>query len=117
MTMEQDVHASLLELVDKFNHYYNPCQMKGDGCLVGKPNPCCINTRFNAGGGCHHLKDTVCTNPNVSCKVWFCETALNTMSLNAATVFRALETIAKEMGLMHQPYLGEHYFGADKPLT
>ena len=36
--------------------------------------------------------------------------------MEGVTAFYALQAVAIDYNLMHKPYLGEHYFGADKPI-
>ena len=106
----------LVDFADFLMSHYNPCELQGSKCLVGDPNPCCMHTRFKADSLCPHMQNSKCTNPNLSCKCWFCQTALNNMNNECREAVYALEAIAKELGFMSRPYLGEKYYGADRPV-
>lgn len=116
MMKDEDI---ILEFANLLNKHYNPCKMDGNSCLVGSPNPCCFNTRFTPEEGslnCPSLIENKCTNPNASCRIWLCETALKNLSKEGVAAFYSLQAVAIDYNLMHKPYLGELYFGADKPI-
>ena len=106
----------ILEFANLLNKHYNPCHIKDGSCLVSNPNMCCFHTRFKEDDTCPHLINNFCTNLNASCRIWLCETALKNLSKEGVAAFYALQAIAIDYNLMHKPYLGEHYFGADKPI-
>jgi hypothetical protein len=78
----------LCKEADRLMKKYDPCKMNGDRCL-GLNYPCCFNTN---NGTCPDLKDgTICTRPNIKCKVSFCETAMGAMSDECFEAFKELE--------------------------
>lgn len=108
------VEQEIIELADALMEKYDPCQLKDGGCLVRNPSPCCDITRF--GRRCKYSKNNRCTNPNVECKIWFCETAIKNMDPKVYEAFRGLEHIARQFDMTNQPFLGDtNYVGADKP--
>lgn len=110
--LHKEIRDSLIKLSDILMDYYNPCEIYGSRCRVGDPNPCCKHTIFGE-GVCPFLKET-CTNPNVDCKLWFCETAINNMEPECIESFKALEQLARVHKLIRKPFLGQPYVGADK---
>lgn len=107
------LEQKLIELSDVFLKKYNPCQINGNSCLAGKDNPCCKKTRF--GSPCPFMQKGICMNPNLECKVWFCETAIKAMDKECYKAFIEIERISKQYKLINPPYLGDpHYVGADK---
>ena len=110
-----DRHKTLMDMLDLIIHEFNPCELDGDTCLIGK-NTCCFHTPFKDNAVCPHLENRICTNPNLSCKVWYCDTAINKMNANCKTLVFAIERILIEHELISHPYLNETYYGADRPI-
>jgi hypothetical protein len=109
----KELEQKLLEAADILIKHYDPCQIKGSQCIVSKDNPCCKISCF--GTPCPHMKERKCTNPNIECKIWFCETAIKNMDTQCYEAFRGLEHIAKQYNLASRPFLGDtNYVGADK---
>ena len=110
-----ELAGKLIDVADVLIAKYNPCHLKETSCLVNDPSPCCINSIFGK-GMCPYSKDNKCTNRNLDCKIWFCETAIKNMPTEAYDSFKDLENIAKRYGLVKRPFLGDtNYVGADKP--
>jgi hypothetical protein len=112
----KELNQKLIEITDIFIKKYNPCKINGNSCLAGKDNPCCKISRF--GSPCPFMQNGICKNPNLECKVWFCETAIKNMDKDCLEAFKSLENISKLYKLINPPYLGDpHYVGADKIKT
>ena len=114
-----DKQKVLIDFADFLIEHYNPCGFHEGKCLVSFNNTCtcCFHTRFGSDALCPYLINNKCTNPNLSCKCWYCQTALDNMTDECKKAVYSLESIAIEMNLMCHPYLGEKYYGADRPLT
>lgn len=98
-------HARLCDLADLVLAYHNPCQARLGACLKGDPNPCCIRTRFKrfeADKRCMFIGENGCELPNIECKVWLCELALEQADPKALAALKALEDIAKLYGLTNE---------------
>ena len=109
-----DRNKVLLDILDFIIEEFNPCGIHGNICLIGE-NRCCFHTRFKEDAYCPHLKNG-CTNPNHSCKAWYCETAINNMNSTCKNLIFAIEKVLIEHDLMEHPYLDEKYYGADKSI-
>jgi hypothetical protein len=101
---------------------YNPCKLDGHGCMVNKDNPCCFNTAFKREDPndirCLHLgKEGECLHRNLACKAWFCETCVKAMEPECLKAVLNIEAQGKEANLITPPFIGDHYYGADKVLN
>jgi hypothetical protein len=105
----------LMDMLDFIIQEFNPCKLDGDKCLIGN-NTCCFHTPFKANDVCPHLNKGQCSNPNYSCKAWYCETAINNMKSNCKNLVFAVERILIDNDLISHPYLNEPYYGADRSI-
>lgn len=103
----------LIDITDLFLEFYDCCGIEREQCKAGDPNPCCTgNTIF--GLGCEHLSKEGCIFINLDCKLWLCNTAIESTDLKCIDSLKMLENIAKNFGLIRRPYLGDPYTGADR---
>jgi len=112
------LNERLCDLADLMLHQYNPCQQQNGACVAGDPNPCCTYTRFNETGhadGCPHWNGK-CTYRNIWCKHWLCDTAVKNTKPECFEVLKRVQEIGKAFGLIGEPFFGNSYIGADKPL-
>lgn len=117
---KDSLYSLLFNMTDLVLKYYDPCQNANNGCLVNREkNPCCISgTVFSnpRSGPCPYLNDGECGHPNVSCKIWLCETAMKNVDPACVELLKNIERIAIQFGWMDKPYLGEPYKGgSDNP--
>lgn len=107
--------------IDALIRLYDPCCLCGHSCLVSEKNPCCFNTRFKREDPndirCLYLGENGCTYPNLECRIWFCDTAIKAMNPECLRGVIEIEAEAKRLGLISPPYIGDHYYGADKELN
>lgn len=100
------LHQKLCETADLLLLYHNPCWMRGGACLRGNPNPCCVRTRFKRWNPedreCYWLGEHGCTFPNIECKAWLCEAALQEAPQELLAGLKALEDIAKRYELTNE---------------
>jgi len=108
------LNEKVCDIADALILYYNPCKMDGPACKVGNPNPCCTHTRFSK-NMCPFWQSNKCNFRNVSCKIWFCETALKDVDPKFVEMIKLLEKVTSLYGLMEAPLIGEGYIGADRP--
>lgn len=109
---DHDMSALLIAVADALMRRYDFCGIRGCACKGGDPNPCCINSMYGP-GLCPHWQDK-CTNPNPDCKLWICETAIKTCDPNCLEQLKTLEAIGRKYDLVHEPFIGDPYVGADK---
>ena len=120
-SFEEDLDRILFDLADRIMKYYDPCHLDVDGCLVGRPNPCCSKrTTFPRqdpnDDRCRYLSDDAkCLNANLGCRYWLCNTAVAAVPEECMNLLRAIETIGRHYGLISPPFFGDSYVGADRP--
>ena len=108
------LERELFKIADAMVVYYDCCNIRGSSCKVGDPNPCCIRTRFGE-GLCPYLTDNQCQNPNASCRLWLCKTAIATTDPKCVEGLTLLEHFGNLYGIVNKPMIGQPYVGADRP--
>ena len=104
------VDKKLCELVDVLIQQYNPCKIEGSKCIVGEV-PCCQIPYFDPSKPCPYINNSCLEHKTLTCRMWFCKTALKGMDEKCRDSLYALEKIAKIHGLLEGPNLGEGYVG------
>lgn len=103
----------LYEIGSAMMAYYDCCGFNGDACKARDPSPCCVNTIFGK-GLCPHSSNRKCTFDNCDCKLWLCQTAINTTDPKCVEGLLLLEKFGKLYGIVRDPLIGHPYSGADK---
>lgn len=93
--------------------HYDPCAIRGSACKAGDPNPCCVNSQY-ARGLCPFWLHGGCTFDNCDCRLWLCQTAIQTTDPRCIEALKLLEQLGKLYGLVRAPLIGDPYTGADK---
>ena len=89
------LNERLCDLVELMLHQYNPCNQQDGGCVAGKPNPCCTNTRFGK-TGCPFF-DGKCKVRLIWCKYWLCEIAIRNTKPECVEVLKHIQEIQTGM--------------------
>jgi len=103
------LNERLCDLAELMLHQYNPCNQQDGGCVAGKPNPCCTNTRFGK-TGCPFF-DGKCKVRLIWCKYWLCEIAIRNTKPECVEVLKHIQEIGKMYELIGRPFLGCNYVG------
>ncbi len=114
---ELDLHLflsqKLAEMASAMMQYYDCCGIKMATCKAGDPNPCCLNSQFGK-GLCPFWMHGKCQFENCDCRLWICNTAIETTDPKCVEALKLLEQFAKLYGLVRTPLIGERYSGADR---
>lgn len=102
----------LIEIGRAMMEHYNPCDLKGQACRAGDPNPCCVNSQFGRGVCPFWFEE--CRFINCDCKLWICKTAVNATDPRCVEALLLLEQVGKLYGLVRTPLIGQNYSGADR---
>lgn len=119
------LNEKICDLAEAILHYYNPCELGKDSCLLSRKMgsntvTCCYETLFDKHGDaerrCQFLKEEGgCGFRNVFCKIWLCATAIQN-SPQCVEDLKDLENLAKRYDLTRRPFLGQRYVGMTKEL-
>lgn len=117
------LNEKLCDLADAILHYYNPCRIRLDACLLsdaigGAACGCCGERgKFDkVAGGCQFLLEKGrCGFRNIGCKLFLCAAAMKE-NPDCVNDLRNLENLAKRHGLARRPYLGDRYAGRTREL-
>jgi hypothetical protein len=108
------LNEKICEIADVLMNYYDCCHIQGTSCKAGDPNPCCNHTLYG-GEKCPFGSTNKCNFTNCNCKLWLCNTAIETTDPKCIQALNILEFFAKLYDLKRAPFIGGRYKGADKP--
>jgi hypothetical protein len=111
------LNEKLCDVADAILHYYNPCNLKENACLLtddmeNDSVACCHFSKYDNINGERKCQfwNGKCGFRNINCKIFLCATAIQT-NPECVEDLKNLEIIAARYGLTRKPFLGQRYVG------